>query len=241
MVKEKTPQETYNFIIDQGIPESLDNTKLDNFYQRISARGYLYSDYRQLAVLEWHLHKDAGKYREYLKTALAYERERFIEVHENNPTIWYHFPGGYAETALLTGDFTYAQKYSAFLDDHHDQKAEIRKPWGYYVKMYLLLGRYKDTLETNIIKLKKTYDTKSYERVRSEYGLYEALVENDTVKFHTNLEQLAKTHKGTGNLFLDYEDRFLCLSGLALSNLAIGLGMKIDFDHPFVPRALLGA
>ncbi|MFN9115985.1 MAG: Imm49 family immunity protein [Bacteroidota bacterium] len=241
MTREKTPIEKYEFITKISLPEELEEANSPNVDDRTFAKDSLYSDYRQLAVLEWHLHKDAGKYREYLKTALAYERERFIEVHENNPTIWYHFPGGYAETALLTGDFTYAQKYSAFLDDHHDQKAEIRKPWGYYVKMYLLLGRYKDTLETNIIKLKKTYDTKSYERVRSEYGLYEALVENDTVKFHTNLEQLAKTHKGTGNLFLDYEDRFLCLTGLALSNLAIGLGMKIDFDHPFVPRALLGA
>jgi hypothetical protein len=107
--------------------------------------------------------------------------------------------------------------------------------------MYLISGRYKDTVEQNLVKLKKMYDIKAYERVRPEYGLYEALVNNDTTSFHSHLEQLAKTHKGTGNLFVNYEDRLLCVTGLALTNLALGRGMNIDFDHPFVPKALMGA
>jgi hypothetical protein len=237
MVKEKTPQEMYEFIIHESIPGHLNYIKEG----MLSSKGSLYTRYRTLAVLEWHLHQDKEKFKAHLKTALAYERERFTEFHAENPTIWYQCPTNFARTTLLTGDFSYAQTYSVFLDDHHDPKADVFEPWTYYVLMYLLLGRYEDVLEFNMDKLKKSYERKMYEKIRPRYGLYEALVNKDTVSFHSHLEQLAKTHKGTGNLFLDYEDRLLCVTGLALTNLALGRGMNIDFDHPFVPRALMGA
>lgn len=240
MVKEKSPQEKYDYLINRAIPESLVDLKSTSYDDVVFTKMMLYVEYRRLAVLEWHLHKDVEKYKSHLKTALQYERERFIEVHQKNPSILYQCSGGYTDTALLTGDFDYAQAYATFIDNHLHPKPDAPEPWGYYVKMYLLLGHYEDVLEINMAKLKKSYDRKMYEKIRPHYGMYEALVEKDASKFHTHLEQLAKTHKGTGNLFGDYEDKLLCLKGLAFSNLALGRGMKIDFDHPFVPRALQG-
>jgi hypothetical protein len=237
MVDKTPPLEMYEFITKTGIDMDLEFVKEG----LISSKGGLYSSYRTLAVLEWHLHKDKEKFKEHLKTALAYERERFTEAHAANPNIWYHCSGGYSDTALMTGDFAYAQQYSTFLDDHLHPKPDALEPWGYYITMYLILGRYEDILDFNMAKLKKSYERKMYEKIRPEYGLYEALVNKDTASFHSHLEQLAKTHKGTGNLFVNYEDRLLCVTGLALTNLALGRGMNIDFDHPFVPKALMGA
>jgi hypothetical protein len=236
-MSDKTPpKEMYEFIINTSIPNHMEYVKEGS----LSSKGSLYTRYRTLAVLEWYLHKDKEKFKDHLKTALRYERERFIEVHKDNPNIWYHCSGTYIRTALLTGDFSYAKDYGIFVDDHNHKKPSSFEPWGYYILVYLLVGRYKDTLDFNMTKLKKSYDKKMYEKIRSEYGLFEALVEKDSGKFNQHLEQLATTHKGKGSLFLDYEDQLLCIDGLALSNLAIGLGMTVTVDHPFVPQALMG-
>lgn len=241
MVDKTPPQEMYKYLIERAIPESLEKIELTDYSRKILAKDFLYREYRRLGVLEWHLHGDVPLYKQHLKTALKYERERFTEAHQKDPTIWYYCPGEYARTALRTGDFAYAKSYSTFLDDHRDPTYEVRKPWEYYVLMHLLLGRYEEGFNKNMANLKKTYDTKIYEPIRPEYSLYEAIAEAHEEKFHKHLEHLARTHKPIARLFVDYEDRLLCLKGIALCNLALGRGMKVDFDHPFVPQALLGA
>lgn len=85
-MKLPTPQEQYERY-KKIIPEYLLNIESENINKRLISLQGLYSGYKFLGILEWYLHKDAKKFKEYMKTAINYDRTRFVSTLPQRPTI----------------------------------------------------------------------------------------------------------------------------------------------------------
>jgi hypothetical protein len=238
-MKEFTPEEMYDLSVNRLIPDELERLKTN----RISSLGSLYTRYRTLATLEWHLHKNAEQFREYMKKAVEYDIKRFKDSKTRCPENLFQSKYSLLLDVLCTGDESFSKETTIFVDDNHDYKSKPiahLAPWLYRCLVALVLERNADQWEFFMEKLKKAFSTKQYWKLYPYALLLEAIwTKNDTL-FHEQLQIVADTHKKlTRSIFDDYEDKLLCLWGIALCNLAKMKGMRIEFDHPFIPKELI--
>ena len=242
-MKEFTPQEQFKRYTEERIPEDILNIQSNNSSIAIMALSHLYSDYRFLAVLEWHLHGAGEKFREHMKTALDYERKRFMDSKSQRPEILFDTPIGFIFDALNTGDEVFAREYTQFLDDNHDYASKPSAHpanWLYRCLIALVVDRNLDQFPVFLEKLKKGYSTQKYGKLYPYALAIEAIWARDSVTFNEQMTVIAETHrKMLRSIFDDYEDKLLCLRGLALCNLARMKGMTVSIDHPYIPKKLI--
>ena len=239
-MKEFVPQEQWERYSNEYIPYHLDKLKSDKSLDVVSGLGGLSSGHKILSVLEWHLHKDAEKFREYMKEAIRY----FLEWVKQDETVIFYPPSLVQLLDVLnTGNVSLIKEFIEYVDDHFDYKT---KPdahpadWLYRCLVALVLGRNADQWEFFIEKLKKGYSVQKRLKLYPYALLLEAIWTKNETLFHEQLQIIAETHKKlTRSIFDDYEDKLLCLWGIALCNLAKMKGLRIEFDHPFIPKELI--
>ena len=242
-MKEFTPQEQFKRYTEELTPLDLSRIQSNDSASVLLGLRYLYKDYRKLAVLEWHLHGDAGNFRDHMKTALDYEFKSFMESKSQRPEILFDTPIGLIFDALNTGDEVFAREYTQFLDDNLNDKKKSRTHEDNALTMcgiVLVSGRYEEQFPIFIEKLKKGYSSKRWIKLYPYALAIEAIWARDSVTFNEQMTVIAETHrKMLRSIFDDYEDKLLCLRGLALCNLARMKGMTVSIDHPYIPKKLI--
>ncbi len=236
-----TPQEEYVFV-NKSIEGHLKKSQESS--DRLMALGSLYTRYRTLSALEWHLHQDADKFKEYIKEAVNYRANCFIECNKVNPS-------NRSNTSFLdplfdsisTGEETYTKGFFTIVDDNYDYEEKPSShpaDWLYRCLVALVLGRNIEYWDEFSEKLKKGYSVQKRLKLYPYALLLEAIWTKNEALFHEQIQIVADTHKKlTRSIFEDYEDKLLCLWGIALCNLAKMKGMTIEFDHPFIPKELI--
>lgn len=242
-MKKMSPQEKWVQYAEELIPADLVGIRSENVSERTFALRGLYYGYRKLATLEWHLHKDAELFREYNKKAVEYDIKRFKDSKEKEPDIAFQSPYAKLLDTISAGNESFSKETTIFVDDNHDYKSKPiahLAPWLYRCLVALVLDRNADQWEFFMEKLKKAFSTKQYGKLYPYALLLEAIWTKNETLFHEQIQIVADTHKKlTRSIFDDYEDKLLCLWGIALCNLAKMKGMKIEFDHPFIPKELI--
>ena len=239
-MKEMSPQEKWVQYAEELIPADLVSIRSENVSERTFALRGLYYGYRKLATLEWCLHKDAELFREYMKEAIQY----FLEWVKQDETVIFYPPSLVQLLDVLnTGNVSLIKEFIEYVDDHFDYKT---KPdahpadWLYRCLVALILGRNADQWDFFIEKLKKGYSVQKRLKLYPYGLLLEAIWTQNEDLFHEQIQIIAETHKKlTRSIFDDYEDKLLCLWGIALCNLAKIKGLRIEFDHPFIPKELI--
>jgi hypothetical protein len=239
-MKECTPREMYDLRVLKWIPYHVDKIKTD----LLSACGYLYYEYRKLAVLEWNLNKDAYKFTKCIKESVNYSVKQMQTILTVNPNATrYQSEFTLVFDALCTGEELFAKETSLFVDDntdYHKKPSSHPADWLYRCIVALVLERNTDQWDMFLEKLKKGYSVQKRLKLYPYALLLEAIWNKDTALFHEQIRIVADTHmKLTRSIFDDYEDKLLCLWGIALCNLARMKGMKIEFDHPLIPKELI--
>jgi hypothetical protein len=243
-MKKMSPQEKWVQYAEELIPADLVGIRSENVSERTFALRGLYYGYRKLATLEWHLHQDSGLFRECMKKAITYRTTCFEECNKINPINRSNtsFLGPLFDS-ISTGDESCTKSFFIIVDDNYDYKT---KPdahpadWLYRCLVALVLGRNADQWDIFMEKLKKGYSVQKRLKLYPYALLLEAIWTKNETLFHEQIQIVADTHKKlTRSIFDDYEDKLLCLWGIALCNLAKMKGMKIEFDHPFIPKELI--
>lgn len=241
MLWKQTPIEMYDRVKNKSIPDELEYLKGE---YPISANRNLAADYKFLGVLEYVLHKDVAKYQENMDLSFEYrcaEIEECKKLREgytvgdarNEWLIW----------SLLSKRPQHAQTIARI---HHElypvpqtPRMDVNVGW-YLVFRGLILGVEEEKLGGYMEDLKKSLLSKRASGFAPYADLLDAIFKKDEDMFCKVLLQIADDHqKNARKLFDDYDDQQLCLRGISYCHLAQIRGMKIDFDHPMVPRALI--
>jgi hypothetical protein len=240
-MKQKTPYEMYESRVNEWIPWHLDELKT-NF---VSACGSLYFEYRKLAVLEWHLHRDAAKFKEYMKLAVEYHQKGFqatlVEV-PNNKMYTTCLPVMF--DAMSSGDEALLRSYISLADDHfvYDQKRPLEPETTLYKSLVAItIGRETEAFDQLMEKLKKGYSVKSRHKLYPLALIIEAIRNRDETTINEQLQVFVDGYKKMQRSYYpDYEDQFLCMRGISYASLAIMKGLKVRMDHPMAPKELIG-
>lgn len=238
-----TPQEVYENNIKKWIPKYLG--KIENDPSDSLSMSFLSTLYRELAVLEWYLHKDVEKFKEYMKISVDYDQKRFEDILTRTPkretnAMWIT-P---MLCAMSSADVKMMQQpYIEFVDDHFEQKpGHAHKDNSLYTCLVILAtGRHQDLWESSLAHLKKSYDCKKWIKLYPIALMLEAIWNKDAKVFNEQAQVFANSYKSmTLGIFSDYEDELLSLWGLGICNLAVMKGMKVTIDHLYVPKELIG-
>lgn len=240
-MKLKTPQEMYASRINEWIPWHIEELKTN----KISACGSLYFEYRKLAVLEWHLHRDAEKFKEYMRVAVEYEQKGFlatlVEVPDNK---MYTSCLSQIFDAMSSGDEELLKSYVTMSDDHfaYDLKRPLEPETTLYKSLVALtIGRETKLFEQLMENLKNGYSVKSRIKLYPLALIIEAIWNRDKTTLNEQLQIFAEGYKKMQRSYYpDYEDQFLALDAIALSTFASMKGLKVTIDHPMLPKELIG-
>jgi hypothetical protein len=244
-MKEFTAVEMYEFVVNKSIPDHINQIDNGTSIQKVSSLGSLSTRYRQYAALEWYLHRDARKFREYMKIAVEYDIDGFLyskEIRPKNKTSTACLSSMF--DALSSGNTELVTSYFTMVDNHfdYDTKPTTHSAnWLYRCLVSLALNRYEDQWNVFIEKLKKGYSTKQYGKLYPLAVMLEAIWNNDEVMFNEQAQLFANSYKSmTRGIFPDYEDKLLSLWGLGICNLAVIKGLKVKIDHQYMPKELIG-
>jgi hypothetical protein len=238
-----TPKDLLKRYVSELIPDHLTKLCSSIDWVKVSAMGSLSNEYYTLAILEWHLHSDAAKYKEYMKVSVNYDQKRFEYLLSQKPETQCQSPITRIFVSLNSGDSDLTSQYVQFLDDHHNNNIRPTHPadWMYRCLIVLVLNRQLNEWKVFIDKLKKAYSTKKWSKLYPLALMLEAIWDKDEVVFNEQAQLFASSYKSmTRGIFSDYEDKLLSLWGLGICNLAAMKGLKITIDHQFIPRELIG-
>jgi hypothetical protein len=238
-------EEIYQRYINEDIPNNLNKILIDNHRDKFDAVSALINGYSMLAILEWHLHEKLDKYFAFMSKSAEYA------IQENNMLIAYNPKrslGGIEDPcfyALCSGQEQVVREYYNFVDDHFDYKEKPSKhpaDWLYRVLVVLATGRYEQEMDGFLEKLIAGYSTKTWSKLMPLGLMLDAIWHKKIEQFHKAVEQIAKDHKRM--IWTRYcegvEYEVLSIRAIAICQLARMRGMKIEFDHPYIPKELIG-
>ncbi|QOL19454.1 Imm49 family immunity protein [Candidatus Bodocaedibacter vickermanii] len=244
-MKLPTPQEQYERYQKKIIPEYFMDMESENVSKRLNSLHGLYSGYKFLGILEWYLHKDSKKFKEYMKTAVEYDKDSFLyskEIRPSNKTSTACLSAMF--DALNSGNEDLVKSYFTMVDDYYDYDTKPTSHpanWLYRCLVVLALNRYENQWSVFIEKLKKGYSTKQYGKLYPLALMLEAIWNKDEMVFNEQAQIFADSYKSmTRGIFPDYEDKLLSLWGLGICNLAEMKGLKVTIDHQYLPKELIG-
>lgn len=237
-----TPKEFYeDFLLKESIPSHLKAIEQDPHDSL--AINLLSKRYRQLAVLEWQLHKDADKFKAHMKTSVEYD-QHWIEgvvAKRGKAELDTHISPIF--DAMITGDGTFLTQYVTFVDRWYWEPPRPLQPETslYKTLVYVVLGKEVTPFEEVMARLKKGYSVKSRLELYPIACMLEAIAHKNEDVLNEQLQVFAHSYKKMQRrLYPDYEDQFLCMDGIALATFAQIKGMRVDIDHAYVPKALIG-
>ncbi|MDF2966042.1 MAG: Immunity protein 49 [Rickettsiaceae bacterium] len=244
MVDFEQKKDFYNRLIKEYIPQELENLNSEDRGIYRNNLQELSEDYFILASLEYGLFHNIDKCREDLNLfkeySLKYIKARVTDV-----------PTKYSATffaemlyALCTGDPDFYLEYIRLLDGHADYDEKPSKhgaDWMHRALAWMILERNLDKVPDALEKAKASFNPKGQYKAMYPYVLMlEAIWEKDEKKFYENLELAAKKYSRQINgTFDEPQDTFLCWYGIGLCQLAKHKGMKINFDHKYIPAELI--
>ncbi len=233
----------YNRLIKELIPEELKETESKNKDFAFQAKLRLSDSYLSLANLEYGLFNNIEKCKENIEYFKYYNLE-FIKKGINEPSgerfSTTHFY--WVLNALATGDTNYFLKLTKLIDDNADYNETPRKHgafWFYRVLAWMILERNLEYIPDALERAKASFNEKGkYKSMNPYVMMSEAIWNKDEARFHEYLEIAAKKY-GRQKVFEMPYEKYISWAGLGLCHLAKYRGMKVEFDHKYIPAALI--
>jgi len=236
----------YQRDINEYIPNYLEKLSDTSRRDRVSIALMLSNFIAETGILEWHLYERQDKYFMRMTESAQYATQANQMRIEKLPQAKL---GGIEDAmfyALCSGQEQIVRDYYNFVDDHFDYKEKPTKhpaPWLYRSLVVLATGRYEQEMDGFLEKLIAGYSTKTWSKLMPLGLMLEAIWHNKIEQFHAAVEQIAKDHKRM--IWTRYYDggikyEVLSIRAIAICQLARLRGMKIEFDHPYIPKELIG-
>lgn len=204
----------------------------------------LIDDYLYLAGCEYGLFNNQEACKQNLEK-YKYYAELELEKRKELDLLWFSATVFEEQLVVLsTGDEKFFIKYLKFIDDNADYDEKPSKhgaPWTYRAIAWMVLGRNIDKIEDAISRAKLSFhEHGKYKAMYPYIMMLEAIWEKDEVKFHKFLQMAADKYsrQRIGTFSLPYQT-FIAYEALGWCQLAKFKGLKVDFDHKFIPRFLI--
>ena len=208
----------------------------------------LSSDYPTIAIWEWHLFERLEHFTDYMAKSAECEMLMIRTYNKINP----EFVGNPAYRALedpmfyvlCSGQEEAIREYYTFVDDLYDYREEPKYMacWYYRILVGLTIGRQKEKLSYFVEQMLHIVENKRGGKRMVPYArMLEAIIKRDEAGFHAALSEAARKYKSAiwKEPFVGAQFELLNLRAIPLCQLALMHGIKVEFDHPYVPKEIL--